>query len=233
MSDLEYWKERTRQFGEASVGYGCNERLIHLDNVLRGEAIARLVTVGPGMRVLDVGTASGFWAIRFAAMGASVVGLDFNDDILAIAEERGPRGRGDRGMAQPSPRGGGTREGVVRPHYQRYLPAAHYRWPRARSGRCVSFSTRSRRMAGSCCSRTRFVTTGAWNEYMRSHTQRGWIDLVESQGGRLVDYTGVSFVRFRSHVPPRLCALADRMLSRIPSWRHRATVSAFSFRAGS
>ena len=85
--DLGYWKERTQQFGGASVGWACNERLIRWDNYLRERAIARLVTIRPGMKVLDAGTAAGYWAIKYALAGATVTGLDFNEDILEIARE--------------------------------------------------------------------------------------------------------------------------------------------------
>ena len=83
--NLGYWKERTRKFGAASIGYGCNEKLIYWDNFLREHAISRLVTIKPGMKVLDAGTGTGYWAIKCAKIGSSVTGLDFSEELLQFA----------------------------------------------------------------------------------------------------------------------------------------------------
>jgi SAM-dependent methyltransferase len=54
------------------------------------EAIARLLSLEPGMRVLDAPCGEGRIAGRLAARGAEVVGVDIEDRFLALAREQYP-----------------------------------------------------------------------------------------------------------------------------------------------
>jgi ubiquinone/menaquinone biosynthesis C-methylase UbiE len=228
-TDLEYWKDRTRRFGEASIGYGCNERLIRWDNVLRERAISRLVTIRPGLHVLDVGTASGYWAVKYARAGAVVTGLDFNEDILRVAREKARAAGVDVTW-------------ISSPLEEANLPGGHF--DLVLSVTCLQHITdRERQEAAVACILRALKPGGVFvlledtvrddgrvNEYMRSHSQRGWIDLVESQGAHLVDFTGVSFVRFKlRRVPAAVQARIDAALGKMDRFRARATVTAFAF----
>ncbi|HEX8084435.1 MAG TPA: class I SAM-dependent methyltransferase [Solirubrobacteraceae bacterium] len=51
---------------------------------------ADLAGVGPGSRVLDVATGTGDLAIELASRGAEVVGMDFSEEMLAIARRKAP-----------------------------------------------------------------------------------------------------------------------------------------------
>jgi len=58
-----------------------------------GEVLDAVVTragAGPGVRVLDIGTGTGNLAVRCLAVGASVVGLDPSEPMLARAREKVP-----------------------------------------------------------------------------------------------------------------------------------------------
>jgi SAM-dependent methyltransferase len=52
------------------------------------DRLVEIVGVGPGMEVLDVATGTGNVAIRAAARGASVIGLDLTPKLLEEAERR-------------------------------------------------------------------------------------------------------------------------------------------------
>ena len=49
------------------------------------DALLDLARVGEGSHVLDVATGPGYLAGRAAARGASVVGVDFSDEMLSLA----------------------------------------------------------------------------------------------------------------------------------------------------
>ena len=51
---------------------------------------ADLAAVAPGSRVLDVATGTGDLAIELASRGAEVVGMDFSEEMLAIARRKAP-----------------------------------------------------------------------------------------------------------------------------------------------
>src|SRR5215208_4377202 len=51
----------------------------------------RRLAISPGQDVLDVATGTGNLAVRAAAAGAQVVGLDLTPELLAIAHERAER----------------------------------------------------------------------------------------------------------------------------------------------
>lgn len=54
-------------------------------NVLIWPATLRLLDLQPGQRVLDIACGNGLTARRLAALGASVVGIDFSEELLARA----------------------------------------------------------------------------------------------------------------------------------------------------
>jgi demethylmenaquinone methyltransferase/2-methoxy-6-polyprenyl-1,4-benzoquinol methylase len=54
------------------------------------ERAVDLARVGPGSRALDVATGTGDLAVALAARGAEVVGVDFAEEMLAIARRKAP-----------------------------------------------------------------------------------------------------------------------------------------------
>ena len=50
--------------------------------------VAKLASVGPGSRVLDVATGTGAQALAFAETGAEVVGIDLSQSMLRIARRK-------------------------------------------------------------------------------------------------------------------------------------------------
>jgi SAM-dependent methyltransferase len=57
---------------------------------VHGEASFCAALVMPGARVLDAGCGTGRVAIRLAALGFDVVGVDVDDSMLAVAREQAP-----------------------------------------------------------------------------------------------------------------------------------------------
>lgn len=53
------------------------------------ERAAELAAVGPGSRALDVACGTGELALALASRGASVVGTDFSEEMLAVARAKG------------------------------------------------------------------------------------------------------------------------------------------------
>jgi len=54
------------------------------------DLLVTLAALQPGMRVLDIGTGTGNLAVRFAAQGCALTGLDFSAEMLACAREKLP-----------------------------------------------------------------------------------------------------------------------------------------------
>lgn len=227
--DLAYWKERARKFGAASIGYGCNERLIRWDNLLRAQAISRLVTIKPGMRVLDVGTGTGYWAIRCARAGAIVTGLDFSEDLLKIADANAREA-------------GVTVSWLHTALEQADLPEEGF--DVVLSVTCLQHITERRRQEEAIRRLLRSlkphgvlvlvedtpVGDQRFGDYIMTYPQDGWITLVQSLGARILKFIGVSFLRFEhARVPVRVAVVVDFLMGRIPWLKRRATVSAFAF----
>ena len=61
------------------------------------EVVARLLSVRPGMRVLDVACGEGRIAGRLARHGCEVVGVDTNERLLGPAREHHPQVTFERG----------------------------------------------------------------------------------------------------------------------------------------
>lgn len=95
-----------------SVAVGYHD---HLSPVTR-QAIGTVLDVagvGPGTRVVDVGTGAGYAAAAAAARGAVVVGLDFSVTQLALARERYPDIEFREGDADALPLPNGNVDAVV------------------------------------------------------------------------------------------------------------------------
>jgi demethylmenaquinone methyltransferase / 2-methoxy-6-polyprenyl-1,4-benzoquinol methylase len=67
------------------------------------ERAVDLARVGPGSRALDVATGTGDLAIALAGRGASVVGSDFSEGMLARAREKSPDVRWEQANALDLP----------------------------------------------------------------------------------------------------------------------------------
>ncbi len=61
------------------------------------DEIVHLAVPDAGMRVLDLGTGTGNLAVRFAAIGCTVTGVDFSGEMLAAARRKVPNARFVRG----------------------------------------------------------------------------------------------------------------------------------------
>jgi SAM-dependent methyltransferase len=77
------------------------------------EPLLDLARVGEGSMVLDVATGPGYVAGRAAARGASVVAVDFSDEMLALAASLHPAVTFRRGDAAALPFADGTFDAVV------------------------------------------------------------------------------------------------------------------------
>jgi 2-polyprenyl-3-methyl-5-hydroxy-6-metoxy-1,4-benzoquinol methylase len=74
-TNAHFWDER--------MGEG-NEFL----NVLIWPVVERLMNVQPGARLLDIACGNGVTSRRLAAMGASVVAVDFAEELIDLAKKR-------------------------------------------------------------------------------------------------------------------------------------------------
>jgi ubiquinone/menaquinone biosynthesis C-methylase UbiE len=79
--------QRTRtqdQFGKHSQAYAKSSALSNQDNL---KHIIELTAPSGNDRLLDVATGTGFLAIEFAKHVREVIGVDFTDEMLAIAKQ--------------------------------------------------------------------------------------------------------------------------------------------------
>ena len=74
-SNASFWDER--------MGEGND-----FVNMLIWPAVERMLPVTPGMQVLDVACGNGLTSRRLAEQGASVTGIDFSSEMIAIARRR-------------------------------------------------------------------------------------------------------------------------------------------------
>ena len=77
------------------------------------ERAADLARVGPGSRALDVATGTGDLAIELARRGASVSGIDFAPEMLAVARGKAPEIEFEQGDALRLPYGDGEFDAVT------------------------------------------------------------------------------------------------------------------------
>jgi len=96
--------------------------------------------VGPGVRVLDVGTGTGAVAAAALERGAVPVGLDLAEEMVAAARERHPEIEFRQGDAEEMPFGDGMFDAVLAAFVLNHLPdpaAAAAQWSRVlrRGGR--------------------------------------------------------------------------------------------------
>jgi SAM-dependent methyltransferase len=80
---IEDLKRRHRRSWEAGDYGTFAERVVAM-----ADRLVEMVGIGPGMEVLDVATGTGNVAIRAAARGAGVIGLDLTPKLLEEAERR-------------------------------------------------------------------------------------------------------------------------------------------------
>jgi len=79
-SSADHYDERVRADSRIHARYG---------DVL--DRVVEIASISPGRRVLDIGTGTGSLAIRCLALGATVVGLDPSERMLAKAREKARR----------------------------------------------------------------------------------------------------------------------------------------------
>jgi ubiquinone/menaquinone biosynthesis C-methylase UbiE len=78
----EFWAEQALLHGESPAASWSDHRLIDLEIAAIGARIR------PGERVLDAGCANGYSSARYAALGATVVGVDYTSAMIENAESR-------------------------------------------------------------------------------------------------------------------------------------------------
>jgi SAM-dependent methyltransferase len=81
------WREAGAAWGHDAVGWSCLWEHYALDVIL---AVVDRLGVGPGRRVLDIACGSGLAARLAAGAGATVVGIDASEDLIAVARARVP-----------------------------------------------------------------------------------------------------------------------------------------------
>ena len=82
MSPPKYFVQGLREYGYRNFTHRQFRRKEECDRLVRW------LDAQPGERILDVGCGDGFYDHRIASRGASVVGIDMNQDALAIAERK-------------------------------------------------------------------------------------------------------------------------------------------------
>ena len=84
--------------------------------------VIRLARPRPGDRALDVCCGTGDLALALAQVGARVVGLDFSEPMLEVAEKKKSEGRiGDTGFRSPEP-GAAPHVSRITHHASRFTP---------------------------------------------------------------------------------------------------------------
>jgi SAM-dependent methyltransferase len=105
---------------DLSAEYESQERWRRWD-----QALAR-VPVQAGQRVLDLGCGVGQIAARFHALGAHVIGVDANADLLSFAQARHPQTRFEsRDLRELRPESFGLVDGIWASFVAAYLPPLH------------------------------------------------------------------------------------------------------------
>ena len=79
---LHAWNANAR-FWDERMGEGND-----FFNVLVWPAVERLLRPRPGARLLDIACGNGLTSRRLAGLGASVVAVDFSEELIALARER-------------------------------------------------------------------------------------------------------------------------------------------------
>ena len=79
---LDAWNTNAR-FWDERMGEGND-----FFNVLVWPAVERLLQPRPGMRLLDVSCGNGLTSRRLAGLGASVVAVDFSEELITLARKR-------------------------------------------------------------------------------------------------------------------------------------------------
>jgi 2-polyprenyl-3-methyl-5-hydroxy-6-metoxy-1,4-benzoquinol methylase len=64
-----------------------------ITNAIETDLLLDLLSLAPGLKILDVGCGDGELAIELARRGSSVTGVDADPHMLAIAGERAGSGR--------------------------------------------------------------------------------------------------------------------------------------------
>lgn len=90
----QYWEERARTRGAIAADYR-DPVLRAFETPLRRRAFFANVPWWNGIRVLDVGTGTGEWAMEFWRRGATVVGIDISPGMIQTAREAAARGQAE------------------------------------------------------------------------------------------------------------------------------------------
>jgi len=87
-----YWNWAIKRFGDSKDALnailhcgGTLEYNIYMDFIQK-RALSKFIKKSNGKDVLDVGCGVGRWSLLFAGSGARVIGIDFSDEMLKVAE---------------------------------------------------------------------------------------------------------------------------------------------------
>ncbi len=78
----QYWEQRSSDFGRQSLAELQNHKLELWTREING-----VIGIKKRLRVLDIGTGSGYMALLLASQGHSVTGIDLCDSMIAAAKQ--------------------------------------------------------------------------------------------------------------------------------------------------
>jgi ubiquinone/menaquinone biosynthesis C-methylase UbiE len=225
--------DRVRSFGELAVAWGGNAKALRWDFVLRWKAIKSLLPkIEPPISALEVGTGVGHYAIKLASIGAKVVAVDFCRPLLERGRSRSEALGLDvvwlEAEAENLPIRSEFCDLVLSVTCIQHLTALD------RQKAAIKEILRVLRPGGIFILVEDTVTFGGGcvhRGYLLKHSKAAWIQLVESEGGILEKYLGVSFLRFRKWLPFWTSAYLDTVIRMTGLFNQFACVTAFKFRA--
>jgi len=81
-----FWDKRAKDYGASASGY-ANADLEDYRIRIWSKKVFELLSIKPGMKVLDAGCGAGKWSIELAKRGAIVTGIDMSKEMIKLAKE--------------------------------------------------------------------------------------------------------------------------------------------------
>jgi len=79
---INYWNKRASSFSQDKQ---AELKSVHAERWLA--EINQIITIRPGMKILDIGTGAGFLAILYQQQGAQVTGIDLSPEMIQSAKQ--------------------------------------------------------------------------------------------------------------------------------------------------